>query len=215
MQSLFLLYLSRSSNLRSMVAERGFDTRTSGICAQHASTAQLCYHITKENEYLVMLVDIREISHKEEVHSRRARGVVYFADDDNVYDLRLFEKIRWIKNVGIFAVGFTGGSWLELPKVENGTVVGFNVVYEPRRRFATDMAGFAVNLNRILDTDVRFHSGCKAGEFEGCFLSQLVEPGDLEPVGLDFEVGEPKEVFVYHISTLRPVVTGYSHGYEV
>ena len=62
-------------------------------------------------------------------NNTKTRGVVYFADDDNIYDLRLFEKIRQVRNVGIFPVAFTGGSWVEQPKVENGTVTGIHRVY--------------------------------------------------------------------------------------
>lgn len=36
--------------------------------------------------------------------------------------------------------------------MENGTIVSWDVVYAPKRKFATDMAGFAVNLDLILGT---------------------------------------------------------------
>ena len=41
-------------NLKSQLAERSFDLRTSGLWAQHASTAPLCYHNyeTKQNGML-------------------------------------------------------------------------------------------------------------------------------------------------------------------
>ncbi len=32
-------------------------------------------------------------------------AVVYFADDDNAYDVRLFEEIRKVQNVGVLPVG--------------------------------------------------------------------------------------------------------------
>ena len=35
-------------------------------------------------------------------------GVIYFADDDNTYDLKLFDEIRNTKKVSVFPVGFVG-----------------------------------------------------------------------------------------------------------
>ncbi|VDK61416.1 unnamed protein product, partial [Gongylonema pulchrum] len=49
-------------------------------------------------------------------------------------------------------VGLAGTALVEAPHVVNGTIVSWDVVYAPRRKFATDMAGFAVNLDLILST---------------------------------------------------------------
>uniref|UniRef100_A0A914SHG8 Galactosylgalactosylxylosylprotein 3-beta-glucuronosyltransferase n=1 Tax=Parascaris equorum TaxID=6256 RepID=A0A914SHG8_PAREQ len=109
-------------------------------------------------------------------------SVVYFADDDNSYDIRLFDRyIRKVKTIGIWAVEaqqfdnihpplpvckkhfctpllklltlvtaisqsalrLSGTALVEAPHVVNGTIVGWDVVYAPKRKFATDMAGFA------------------------------------------------------------------------
>ena len=35
-------------------------------------------------------------------------GVVYFADDDNTYDIRLFKEIATTKRITMFPVGFIG-----------------------------------------------------------------------------------------------------------
>ena len=36
-------------------------------------------------------------------------GIVYFGDDDNTYDLSLFEEIRWTEKLSMFPVGFLAG----------------------------------------------------------------------------------------------------------
>jgi hypothetical protein len=78
-------------------------------------------------------------------------SVVYFADDDNAYDIRLFnDYVRSVKTIGIWAVGLSGGSKVESPYVEDGKIVKWEAVYRPDRAFAVDMAGFAINLNVIV-----------------------------------------------------------------
>ncbi|KAK6036168.1 glycosyltransferase family 43 [Cooperia oncophora] len=74
-------------------------------------------------------------------------AVVYFADDDNAYDTRVFtDYVRNVKKLGMWAVGLSGGFPVEYPKAVNGTVVGFHAWRPQTRKFAVDMAGFAINL---------------------------------------------------------------------
>ena len=57
-------------------------------------------------------------------------AVLYFADDDNTYDTRLFDEIRatvrvrqipltstvrHLNQVSVFPIGLSGGAWLEGP----------------------------------------------------------------------------------------------------
>lgn len=35
----------------------------------------------------------------------KGNAVVYFADDDNAYDLRVFDYIRQVETIGLWAVG--------------------------------------------------------------------------------------------------------------
>ncbi|CAG0919242.1 unnamed protein product, partial [Notodromas monacha] len=65
------------------------------------------------------------------------RGVVYFADDDNVYDLELFERMRHVKKASAWAVAFVGGLLVERPIFDEETklVVGWNSLYQRWRRY--------------------------------------------------------------------------------
>lgn len=42
---------------------------------------------------------------RERFRGYRANAVVYFADDDNAYDLRVFDYVRQVKSIGFWAVG--------------------------------------------------------------------------------------------------------------
>ncbi len=78
------------------------------------------------------------------------RSSAYTADDDNVYDDRLFEEIMTIRTIGIWPVGFSGGRRAEFPYLVDGRVTGFNSYLGTLRRFPMDMAGFALNIKYFL-----------------------------------------------------------------
>ncbi|CAD5223588.1 unnamed protein product [Bursaphelenchus okinawaensis] len=79
--------------------------------------------------------------------------VIYFADDDNAYDFRIFDEyIRKVTTMGVWAVGTSGSTFVESPRVEDGKVVGFHVMFRPERKYATDMAGFAINIDVLLNS---------------------------------------------------------------
>ncbi|KAL3116201.1 hypothetical protein niasHT_002325 [Heterodera trifolii] len=141
-------------------------------------------------------------------------GVVYFADDDNSYDIRLFERyIKKVRTIGIWAVGLAGSAIVEAPHVENGTITKWDVVYAPKRRFAVDMAGFAVNLRLILNKNASFNLGCVRLSPESCFLAQFGIPREkVEPFGWN---DKPKEILVWHTKTKNIGTRGESHGYVV
>lgn len=52
------------------------------------------------------------------------KGVLYFGDDDNSIDLRLFDEIRRTKKVSMFPVGLIGSYGISSPVVKNGKVSG-------------------------------------------------------------------------------------------
>uniref|UniRef100_A0A1I7X950 Galactosylgalactosylxylosylprotein 3-beta-glucuronosyltransferase n=1 Tax=Heterorhabditis bacteriophora TaxID=37862 RepID=A0A1I7X950_HETBA len=153
-----------------------------------------------------------------ENYSIKHKAVLYFADDDNSYDLRLFDKyIRKIKRIGIWAVGLVGGALVEAPKVNSkGIISGWDVIFAPNRPFATDMAGFAINIKELFRVNASFNSNCakiyKEGP-ESCFLSQFkIKKEQLEPFGYN---DNPKEVLVWHTKTVKATAKGQKHGYAV
>ncbi|ETE61986.1 Galactosylgalactosylxylosylprotein 3-beta-glucuronosyltransferase 3, partial [Ophiophagus hannah] len=102
-------------------------------------------------------------------------GVVYFADDDNTYSLRLFDEIRSTQRVSVWPVGLVGGLRFERPLVENGRVVGFYTAWKPNRPFPIDMAGLAVALSLLLaNPEARFDLLAERGYLESSLLQSLV-----------------------------------------
>lgn len=57
-------------------------------------------------------------------------GVMYFGDDDNTFDLRLFDEIRYTKQVSMFPVGLIGQYSVSSPIVQN--VSSFMLVFNYR-----------------------------------------------------------------------------------
>ena len=80
----------------------------------------------------------------------RGPGVLYFADDDNTYDLRIFEEIRKTRKVSVFPVAYIGTQSVSSPIVETRVgvdgqtttkVIGFTDDWFASRKFPVDMAG--------------------------------------------------------------------------
>ncbi|KAK0054857.1 galactosylgalactosylxylosylprotein 3-beta-glucuronosyltransferase 1 [Biomphalaria pfeifferi] len=127
-------------------------------------------------------------------------GVVYFADDDNTYSLQIFEEMRNTTKVSIWPVGLVADLRYERPKVTNGKVTGWYTNYKPDRPFATDMAGFAINLNLIHQhPEAKFSNIFAAGSQESTFLTLFhLTLDDLEP-----KANMCSEVLVWHTRTER------------
>ncbi|XP_072293097.1 galactosylgalactosylxylosylprotein 3-beta-glucuronosyltransferase 2 [Eucyclogobius newberryi] len=133
--------------------------------------------------------------------AKRDAGVVFFADDDNTYSLELFDEMRSTKGVSVWPVGFVGGRAYERPLVSAGKVVGWYTGWRPDRPFATDMAGFAVNLQVILSNPrAQFkRRGSQPGMQESDFLRQITKVSELEP-----KASNCTRVLVWHTRTEKP-----------
>ena len=128
-------------------------------------------------------------------------SVVYFADDDNTYDLRLFNELRLTNTLSLFPVGLVTKTGLSSPIVRDGKIVGFYDGWISNRKFPVDMAGFAVNLATLQKASKR-RKGRLAMPFtpgyeEDGFLRQLdVQPADAQPLASNCSI-----VMVWHTKT--------------
>ncbi|KAJ3610051.1 hypothetical protein NHX12_022145, partial [Muraenolepis orangiensis] len=100
--------------------------------------------------------------------------------------------MRGTRSVSVWPVGFVGGRAYERPVVSGGKVVGWYTGWRPDRPFATDMAGFAVNLQVILGNPrAQFkRRGSQPGMQESDFLKQITKVSDLEPKASNCTRGE-------------------------
>lgn len=127
-------------------------------------------------------------------------GVLYFADDDNSYDVRIFEEMRGTKKVSMFPVGLIGKAGLSAPIVREGKVVGFTDDWFENRKFPVDMAGFAVHTDLVLRH--RPFMPFKAGHEEDLFLRAVdLRAEEIEPLAADCT-----EVLVWHTKTVSSPV---------
>ncbi|PAV61636.1 hypothetical protein WR25_00664 [Diploscapter pachys] len=137
--------------------------------------------------------------------SGASSGVVYFGDDDNTYDLRLFEEIRNVKTAGIWPVGIVGGLFVETPSLDSeGKVQKFNAIWKTERPFPIDMAAFALHISLILkNPKAAFTYNVARGYQESHFLSSLnLLPSDLQPLAQNCT-----KAYVWHTRTEKSVLS--------
>lgn len=131
-------------------------------------------------------------------------GIVYFADDDNTYSVKLFREMEKIQKVGVWPVGLVGGLMVEKPICDNSTnkVIGFNAAWKPDRPFPLDMAGFAINLTLLLENNnAMFSYDVQGGYQESEILMHIVKRDELEPLA-----DCCTKVYVWHTRTEPPLL---------
>ncbi|XP_050713638.1 galactosylgalactosylxylosylprotein 3-beta-glucuronosyltransferase P-like [Eriocheir sinensis] len=132
------------------------------------------------------------------VREQAREGVVYFADDDNTYDIRLFEEMRHTRKVSMWPVGLISGSGVSSPILRNGRFVGWYDGWIGGRTFPVDMAGFAVGVEYLLerpDAQMPFTPG---HEEDGFLRSLGVKPSEIE-----FKAAECTQIYVWHTQTKK------------
>ncbi|KAK8649067.1 hypothetical protein V6N13_129803 [Hibiscus sabdariffa] len=126
----------------------------------------------------------------EHIERHKLDGIVFFADDDNVYTLELFESLRTISRFGTWPVAMLERSKnkaiLEGPVCNASRVVGWHTNEKSKRlrRFHVDMSGFAFNSTILWDpkrwgrpfsNPIRQLDTVKEGFQETTFIEQVVE----------------------------------------
>ncbi|KAF6157900.1 hypothetical protein GIB67_015216 [Kingdonia uniflora] len=126
----------------------------------------------------------------EHIGRHKLDGIVYFADDDNIYSLELFESLREIRRFGTWPVAMLAQSKnkaiLEGPVCNGSQVIGWHTNEKSKRlrRFHVDMSGFAFNSTilwdpkrwlRPMSDSIRQLDSVKEGFQETTFIEQVVE----------------------------------------
>ena len=95
--------------------------------------------------------------------------------------------MRDTQKVSVWPVGLVGYLRYERPIVKDHKVVGWFTYWKPDRSFATDMAGFAINMQLFFNNPkAKFSNLVKRGELESDLLEKLdVHLEDLEPKAED------------------------------
>jgi len=144
-------------------------------------------------------------------------AVVYFGDDDNTYDQRVYHEFSQVGTkgtiIGVLPVGLSGGVKYEGPLCNaNGSITGWHASYRPERTFALDMAGFAFTVQTLLDTGARMDAHWPGGRLETLFATTVTNISNL--AFKDLSVADHnkvlpladcgKHVYVWHTKTKEP-----------
>ncbi|XP_047066587.1 probable glucuronosyltransferase Os04g0103100 [Lolium rigidum] len=174
-----------------VVVEAGKPTAEAALALRH--TAVMHRYVGCCDKLNASAVDYR--SHQmnaglEVVENHRLDGVVYFADEEGVYSLHLFDRLRQIRRFGTWPVPVIsdGGNnvVLEGPVCKQNQVVGWHTSGEGNKlqRFHVAMSGFAFNSTMLWDSKLRSHLAWNSIRhpemveqgFQGTtFVEQLVE----------------------------------------
>lgn len=138
------------------------------------------------------------IRRESEAASGGRPSVIYFADDDNAYDIRLFEEIRKTKKVSMFPVGCVDRTGVSTPVIhKNGSLIGYHDPFYAHRTYPIDMAGFAVNTDLITNSIAVFPH--KTGFLEDYFLRSL----DFDDSEIEFLAENCTQILVWHVKTMK------------
>ncbi|XP_016955854.1 galactosylgalactosylxylosylprotein 3-beta-glucuronosyltransferase P isoform X2 [Drosophila biarmipes] len=135
----------------------------------------------------------------EYLRQHATEGVLYFADDDNTYDISIFEQMRYISKVAMWPVGLVTKTGVSSPIIKNGKLVGYYDGWIGGRKYPVDMAGFAVSVKFLKerpDAQMPF----KPGYEEDGFLRSLAP---LDSTEIEFLADECRDILTWHTQTKK------------
>ncbi|KAK8731363.1 hypothetical protein OTU49_007567 [Cherax quadricarinatus] len=130
------------------------------------------------------------------IRAHATEGVLYFADDDNTYDIQIFEEMRYTRVVSMFPVGLLTEAGLSTPVLKDGRFIGWYDGWIGGRKFPVDMAGFAVSVPFLL-TVPKAKMPYTAGMEETGFLSSL----NITTDQIEFLADNCTQIYVWHTKT--------------
>ncbi|XP_067642520.1 galactosylgalactosylxylosylprotein 3-beta-glucuronosyltransferase P isoform X2 [Eurosta solidaginis] len=133
------------------------------------------------------------------IRANATDGVLYFADDDNTYDISIFDQMRYTKKVSMWPVGLVTKFGISTPIIRNGKIVGFYDGWIGGRKFPVDMAGFAVSV-KFLHERPKAKMPYKPGYEEDGFLKSL-QPLPLTEIEL--LASNCTEILTWHTQTKK------------
>ncbi|CAM8967511.1 unnamed protein product [Rhodiola kirilowii] len=161
------------------------------------------------------------------IDTHRLDGIVYFADDDNIYSGDLFEQVRQIRRFGTWTVakltdaGNKPHRVIDGPVCNGSEVIGWQTekLTKKYRRFHADMSGFAFNSTIIWDPKrwhrltlgpIRQRDTVKEEFQVSAFIEQVVEDeSQMECLPTDNST-----IMVWHIQ-LRSAYSNYPHQWFI
>jgi len=146
---------------------------------------------------------IREIVFGEadaELRNAYEDAVVYFADDDNAYDVRILDELRKVRNVGTWPVALSGRKIAERCEVDTSTgrIKGYNSALK-WRPYPIDTAGYGLHVRYFLkhEPPLMFNPLSKIYHLESDFLKMTnISKYDFEPLA-----DNCTKVYTWHVSS--------------
>ncbi|XP_032597454.1 galactosylgalactosylxylosylprotein 3-beta-glucuronosyltransferase P isoform X2 [Drosophila grimshawi] len=133
------------------------------------------------------------------LRANATEGVLYFADDDNTYDINIFEQMRYTKKVAMWPVGLVTKTGVSSPIIRAGKLDGYYDGWIGGRKYPVDMAGFAVSV-KFLHERPKAKMPFKPGYEEDGFLRSLAP---LQNNEIELLADECRDILTWHTQTKK------------